>query len=126
MKAYGREMAGVFSSTWDGAFPWRTLDKMLGAHLKKGGAWLDFACGTGDLLARANDEGFVCAGSDYSRAQLRFARKACPKATFVQGPMQSVKLPGKYDVITCFGDSIHHLQSRKELQQFFRKRKLIT
>jgi SAM-dependent methyltransferase len=120
MKAYGRELAGVFSATWDGASPWQNLEKMLGAHLKKGGAWLDFACGTGDLIARAHEEGFVCAGSDYSRAQLRFAREACPKATFVQGAMQSVKLPGKFDVITCLGDSIHHLQDRKQLQQFFR------
>lgn len=120
MKAYGRELAGVFSATWDGATPWRILEKMLGARMTKGGAWLDFACGTGDLLARAQEEGFECAGSDYSRAQLRFARAACPKAKFVQGAMQSVKLPGTFDVITCLGDSVHHLQSRKELLQFFR------
>ncbi len=120
VKTYGKEMADVFSATWDGAFPFRDLKKMLGAHLSKGGAWLDFACGTGDLLARAHAEGFSCAGADSSRAQLRYARKACPSATFVQAPMQSAKLPGKYDVISCFGDSIHHLQDRKQLQQFFR------
>ncbi len=120
MKAYGREMAGVFSSTWNGAFPWRALEKMLGSKLSEGGAWLDFACGTGDLLARAQSEGFACAGADFSRAQLKYARKACPEATFVQGPMQSARLPGKYDVITCFGDSVHHLQNRKQLHQFFR------
>ncbi len=120
MKPYGRELANVFRATWDGALPWPRLEKMVGAHLKKGGAWLDFACGTGDLLARAHAEGFTCTGADFSRAQLAFSRKSCPSATLVQGPMQSVSVPGKFDVITCFGDSIHHLQNRRELQQFFR------
>lgn len=123
MKEYGKHLAHVFNATWDGASPWPDLEKILGARAKKGGAWLDIACGTGDLLARAHAEDFECAGADLSRAQLRYARETCPEATFVQGPMQTVRLKGKFDVITCLGDSIHHLQNRRELRQFFQNAK---
>jgi SAM-dependent methyltransferase len=33
--------------------------------------------------------------------------------------MQTVRLGRKFDVVTCLGDSIHHLQNRRELKQFF-------
>lgn len=118
MKTYGADLAQVFNETWDGAYPWRTLERLLVRRLKGGGAWLDFACGTGDLLARAEGIGFECTGVDVSAHQLRIARAALPDARFVRGPMQSARLKRRFDVITCFGGSIHHLQSARELRQF--------
>jgi ubiquinone/menaquinone biosynthesis C-methylase UbiE len=75
---------------------------------------LDVACGTGvhlRYLARWYD----VTGLDASAPMLAVARRRLPHAHFAKGTMQSFRLPGRFDVITCLFSAIGYVRSEADL-----------
>jgi SAM-dependent methyltransferase len=65
---------------------------------------LDFACGTGRILASVEALVDDAEGIDISERMVKIAREKCPRATLSVGDvsLQPDLLRGPYDVITCF------------------------
>lgn len=65
---------------------------------------LDFACGTGRVLASLEHLADIADGVDISEHMVALARGKCTKARLLVGDIlnQPELLPGTYDVITCF------------------------
>jgi SAM-dependent methyltransferase len=91
---------------------------------------LDLACGTGTALKLLAEQGLVMAGLDQSEAMLKIAKKKCRglKVKLYQQSLPAFRLvesPGRrrvrrFDLVTCFYDSLNYLQTEKELQQAYR------
>ena len=79
---------------------------------------LDVACGTGDLTILLADK-FNVTGTDLSEEMLKIAaekaQKADKKIPFEQSNMLDLYDFDKFDVITCFDDSICYLKDEDEL-----------
>ncbi|MQS76495.1 class I SAM-dependent DNA methyltransferase [Companilactobacillus halodurans] len=89
-----------------------TIDKTL----------LDVACGTGDLTILLADK-FHVTGTDLSDEMLKIAEEKAQKAKktipFIQSNMMDLYDFEKFDVITCFDDSICYLKDEDELAVAF-------
>ncbi|GEO58138.1 class I SAM-dependent DNA methyltransferase [Companilactobacillus bobalius] len=83
---------------------------------------LDVACGTGDLTIQLADR-FQVTGTDLSEEMLKIAAEKATKAKknipFVQSNMMDLFDFDKFDVITCFDDSICYLKDEDELAVAF-------
>ncbi len=79
---------------------------------------LDVACGTGDLTILLANR-FQVTGTDLSEEMLKIAEEKAKKANktipFVQSNMMDLFDFDKFDVITCFDDSICYLKDEDEL-----------
>jgi cyclopropane fatty-acyl-phospholipid synthase-like methyltransferase len=72
-----------------------------------GSRLLDLGCGNGAKIARLAGR-FEVVGVDLSEEQLRLARAALPKATFVQADFGEVDFPaGSLDAVTAFYSIVH-------------------
>ncbi|WP_099974985.1 class I SAM-dependent DNA methyltransferase [Lactobacillus terrae] len=85
---------------------------------------LDVACGTGDLSIILDNE-FDVEGTDLSTSMLEIAEDKAKKANknikFEQGNMLDLYNFGKYDIITCFDDSICYLKDEDQLYMAFKQ-----
>jgi len=83
---------------------------------------LDVACGTGDLTILLADK-FDVTGTDLSEEMLKIADEKAKKAQqtipFVASNMMDLFDFDKFDVITCFDDSICYLKDEDELAVTF-------
>lgn len=79
---------------------------------------LDVACGTGDLTILLADQ-FQVTGTDLSEEMLKLAEEKAQAANkqipFEQSNMLDLYDFDKFDLITCFDDSICYLQDEDEL-----------
>ncbi|CAJ1178790.1 SAM-dependent methyltransferase [Companilactobacillus crustorum] len=79
---------------------------------------LDVACGTGDLTILLADK-FQVTGTDLSEEMLKIAAEKAQKAQkeipFIPSNMMDLYGFDKFDVITCFDDSICYLKDEDEL-----------
>lgn len=110
--------ASVYSELMDDSLysKWaQYVEKQVAGDNKK---LLDVACGTGDLTILLADK-FQVTGTDLSEQMLKIAeqkaQKANKKIPFVPSNMMDLYDFDKYDVITCFDDSICYLQDEDEL-----------
>ena len=90
---------------------------------------LDLCCGTGTALEIFADWGFNVAGLDQSAAMLAVAakklkgrriklyQKSLPKFKLLDG---SGKSTIRFDLVTCFYDSLNYLKNARELKASFR------
>jgi SAM-dependent methyltransferase len=78
---------------------------------------LDVACGTGGHARALTDLGFQVDGVDLEPAFLEIARRKCPEGRFTLGDMTALKVPGRYDVVTCLFAAIGHLSSEEALRR---------
>lgn len=96
-------------------------------YLPAGKRVLDVGCGTGDLVFALSRDGYLSSGIDLSAAMIEKAREEVREngveADFRVGDMR--QLPELYqepfDGILCFGNTIVHLTSLEELQEFFQE-----
>lgn len=83
---------------------------------------LDVACGTGDLTIQLADN-YQVTGTDLSEEMLKIAEEKAKsnnvEIPFVQSNMMDLFEFEKYDVITCFDDSICYLNGQEELEIAF-------
>jgi SAM-dependent methyltransferase len=80
---------------------------------------LDLACGTGKSFLPFLERGFHVAGCDLSQAMLAEAARKAPEAKLVHGDMRDLGRLGRFDLVTCFDDSLNYLLEESELAGAF-------
>jgi len=114
--------ARVYSELMDDSLYNRWADYVEKQVPAKAKSLLDVACGTGDLTILLANR-FQVTGTDLSDEMLKIAeekaQKADKKIPFVQSNMMDLYEFDKYDVITCFDDSICYLKDEDELAVTF-------
>lgn len=113
---------------------WYALDRGFGARvyvdeilarLAPGAHVLDLGCGTGIPIARhVAERGFRVTGVDSSARMLEMARRAVPRAEFVQCDMLEVRLPQPVAAIIAW-DSVFHVDRRRHAAVFGVMRSLL-
>lgn len=83
------------------------------------GSLLDVGCGSGSLLITLKQSGYNCSGLDLSESMLEIARKKITM-NHLQIPLHldnmiTFKLEEKFDIITCFFDTLNHLDNEIDL-----------
>lgn len=110
--------ARVYSELMDDSLYARWAQYVEKQVSKNGRSLLDVACGTGDLTILLADK-FQVTGTDLSEEMLKIAAEKAQKANksipFVQSNMLDLYDFDKFDVITCFDDSICYLKDEDEL-----------
>jgi len=91
---------------------------------------LDLCCGTGTAMLHLIEHGLNMSGLDQSQAMLRQARKKLSKHSvelhrgtlprFTIGEKRNPARPRRFDLITCFYDSLNYLRNERELKAAFR------
>ena len=84
---------------------------------------LDLACGTGTLLNMLNLKGYDCDGLDLSEEIIEIAKEKA-KINHLQIPfyvqdMTSFNLNKKYNMITCFFDSVNFIKDITDVNKMF-------
>jgi len=103
------------------------MARMLPGVLEHFGLWprnvLDLACGEGTFALSMAKRGLRVAGVDLSPEMLEIARgraaKEGLKVRFVQQDMRSLSLRGRFDLVTCWFDSLNYLLEMNDLAQAF-------
>jgi ubiquinone/menaquinone biosynthesis C-methylase UbiE len=85
---------------------------------------LDIACGDGRFAVIMAKRGLRVTGVDGSNYMLKYAKlrakKAGVKIKFMHQKMQNLSIDMKFDVVTCWFDSMNYLLTKKELYNTFR------
>lgn len=121
-----REFARFYAS---GPYPEysRRMAALLSPVLERFGAkpktLLDLACGEGTFAVLMAQQGFKVTGVDASPEMLQFARKNAEEAgvevRLIEQDMRTLSLPEKFDLVTCWYDSLNYLLEWEELTQTF-------
>ena len=86
---------------------------------------LDLACGTGELSIRLSSAGFEVTGVDLSAEMLTVAREKADRGGLtlflVEQDMSQLELPGVFDIIGIFCDSVNYLQEETEIIHTFER-----
>ena len=84
---------------------------------------LDMACGEGTFAVAMAKEGFQVTGVDLSPQMLQFARKQIQsshaKAEFILQDIRSLPFEEKFDLVTCWYDSLNYLLKLEDLEKTF-------
>jgi SAM-dependent methyltransferase len=84
-------------------------------HGARGRTLLDLACGTGKSFMPFLRRGFEVTGCDSSRAMLGEAARKAPEATLLHADIRDLTMVGRFDLVTCFDDSLNYLLESKDL-----------
>ena len=76
---------------------------------------LDVGCGTGAHARALLNAGFQVAGVDLEPAFVEIARARCPEGQFQVGDMTTLKLPARFDAVTCLFGSIGYVRTEAAL-----------
>ena len=92
-------------------------------YLKKGDKILDLACGSGTFATMLKLSGYEVSGLDLSESIIEIANEK-RKINHLDIPfyvmdMTSFRLDEKFDVITCFFDSVNFLKDKKQIANLF-------
>jgi len=86
-------------------------------------AILDLACGEGTFAVELAKRGYQVTGVDLSPEMLRFARERAKEARvevqFIEQDMRSLSLEERFDLVTCWYDSLNYLLSHDDLVKTF-------
>lgn len=92
-------------------------------YLKKESTILDLACGSGTLAILLKLKGYNVEGLDLSSSIIDVAKEKAKihhlNIPFYVDDMTSFKINKKYDVITCFFDSVNFLKDKYYLDKLF-------
>jgi SAM-dependent methyltransferase len=81
----------------------------------RGTSLLDLACGTGKSFIPFLGLGFQVTGCDVSRGMLALAAGKAPQATLVRADLRELGRIGRFDLVTCFDDSLNYLLEEPDL-----------
>jgi SAM-dependent methyltransferase len=85
---------------------------------------LDIACGEGTFAVSASGLGFHLTGLDRSEEMLEFARTRARRTganvDFVRADMRAIPFVGRFDLATCWYDSLNYILKQPELVAVFR------
>lgn len=97
----------------------RRLVKRLG--IASGDAVVDIACGTGEWLAAAREQGARVAGIDLASRAIDFCRARMPEGEFYcQGATQLPFPDASADLVTCLGSLEHFPDKSAALREMYR------
>ncbi|MGT2950358.1 SAM-dependent methyltransferase [Streptococcus cuniculi] len=86
---------------------------------------LELACGTGIQSIRFKEAGFDVTGLDLSRDMLDLAAKRTQEAgltiPFLEGNMLDLSSLERFDMVTCYSDSICYMEDEVEVGQVFQE-----
>lgn len=92
--------------------------------LKKGDSVLDLACGTGTFCTILTLNGYHADGIDLSETSIEIAKEKKKlnrmDINYTVCDMTKFKTKKKYDVITCYFDSMNFLSSKKLIQRMLK------
>jgi SAM-dependent methyltransferase len=88
-------------------------------HGLRGERLLDLACGTGKSFMPFLQRGFSVAACDSSTAMLAEAGRRAPDARLVHADVRALPELGRFDLVTCFDDSLNYLLDENELAAAF-------
>ena len=105
----------------------RTMSQLLPRVLERFGAKpetvLDLACGEGTFAVELARRGYRVTGVDLSPEMLELAREKAREAgvtvEFLQQDMRSLDLPWRFDLVTCWYDSLNYLLEHEDLLKTF-------
>ena len=84
---------------------------------------LDLACGEGTFAVRMAKKGFKVTGVDLSSHLLQLARERAKKENvnveFLLQDMRSLPFEERYDLVTCWYDSLNYLLEMEDLERAF-------
>ena len=80
---------------------------------------MDLACGTGVLCRILQEAGIQTAGMDFSAGMIQIAREADPKSRYEVADMITYRPAEQFDLVTCTGDAINHIQNLADVERIF-------
>ena len=80
---------------------------------------MDLACGTGILCRILQDHGISAAGMDLSEGMIAIARQNNPDISFTVADMTTFCPDAAYDLVTCTGDAVNHIESLSNVTKIF-------
>ena len=80
---------------------------------------LDLGCGTGILCEILHGEGIDAAGMDFSAGMIEIARQGNPKISYEVADMITYCPEKHFDLVTCTGDALNHIQDISDLRRVF-------
>jgi ubiquinone/menaquinone biosynthesis C-methylase UbiE len=103
------------------------MARILPSVLERFGLWpgkvLDLACGEGTFAITMAKRGLRVTGVDLSPEMLDIARERAAKegleVKFMQQDMRSLRLRGRFDLVTCWFDSLNYLLEADDLAEAF-------
>lgn len=116
-------MAWFYNRYWGGQFLdkiYPVIEQHILGHLQQGATILDLCCGTGQLAAKLNNQGYRVIGVDNSAEMLAFAQQNAPAAIFIESDARSFELPYQVDAVVSVFDSLNHIMTLDELGDVFR------
>lgn len=95
-----------------------TLQPLIKGYIHMGGQAIDLGCGTGRLTRIIHDLGMCVLGIDLDETMIEVARKHHPHVMFEVKDMLQAFDCETYDLITCFGNTLPHI-NETSLNTFF-------
>lgn len=81
---------------------------------------LDLACGTGILCQILQEQGVQAAGMDFSAGMIEIAKSVNPRIHYDVADMITYRPEKKYDLVTCTGDALNHIENLADVEKIFR------
>jgi len=83
---------------------------------------LDIACGEGTFAVKMAEKGYDVVGIDLSPKQIEIAKKkdADEEIDFKVQDMRELSFQERFDVVTCWYDSLNYIIDKKDLRQVFK------
>ena len=80
---------------------------------------MDLGCGTGILCEILHNSGIRAAGMDFSSGMIEIARQGNPEIRYEVADMLTFCPDTQYDLVTCTGDALNHIQSLSNVDRIF-------
>ena len=80
---------------------------------------LDLGCGTGVLCEALHARGIQTLGVDLSAEMIGIARQRNPALRYEVMDIVSMALPRRFDLVTCTGDALNHIQTLDDVARVF-------
>jgi 2-polyprenyl-3-methyl-5-hydroxy-6-metoxy-1,4-benzoquinol methylase len=81
---------------------------------------MDLACGTGILCRILQENGIEAHGMDLSSGMIDIARQENPHIRFDVADMTTYRPDASFDLVTCTGDALNHIENLEDVETIFR------
>ena len=92
---------------------------LLTAYGWRGRSVFDVACGTGNSFLPLLRRGYAVTACDRSPAMLAEAARKAPEVPLIEADMRDLAGTGRFELVTCFDDSLNHLLDESEVSSAF-------
>ncbi|MEJ5283674.1 MAG: class I SAM-dependent methyltransferase [Brevinematales bacterium] len=112
----------IFVDYYDRIFPLsEELKNFVSSYVEIDNTYLDIGCGTGELAIYLSNKNILkeIIATDIDEAMLDKAKRKTKNVNFIKLDMRELNYHEKFDIISCFGNTIVHLTSLKDIENFF-------